>query len=260
MVLDPSVLDYLDEEMDSDGEDCVEEEKIDVIFRYNLFLNVVNRLKLIEFFIAVALIFWSSSSRVFFVPRVLGDNWLNFSANLLNHRVVFLVGNVIIAVCYVLSRRTEKGNRSEKLVTSLPEETEGTENPNEEGSCHDENDVVQTESVTPLPEQTSVTEDENDAVKTESETEIEVAIKQAVKQIERFRRTQSEKLKREMSMKRRREFQRSETVGLLVTSVAAMSPEAVERLSNEEFQVAVETFISRQQSFLKQEGMATKLL
>ncbi|KAI3767139.1 hypothetical protein L2E82_17226 [Cichorium intybus] len=96
----------------------------------------------------------------------------------------------------------------------------------------------------------------------ESELTAETAIKQAAKQIERFQRTQSAKLKREISMKPRRELRRSVTERRRSVEVqtgdrnsSMTSSETVERLSNEEFRLAVEAFISKQQSFLKQQTM-----
>ncbi|KAF5806709.1 hypothetical protein HanRHA438_Chr05g0233771 [Helianthus annuus] len=240
-----------------DPNDVVEDEKMkmNMLHRLKLYLNIANLLQLIELFIAVALIFWSSS-RIISVLNDLnlsGDNLLTFSSNLFNQHIVFLVGNVIIVACYMLSRRTEQVNRSEKLdeeynplshrkttidgsigdsvtvtVTVTPpskvtEETYGEEKPNGAGR-YESSDVVITES--------------------ETETAIEVAVKQAVKRIERFRRTESEKLKREMSVKPPR---RSATTERL--------PEMVEKMSNEEFRHAVETFILKQQRLLKLEGM-----
>ncbi|KAJ0923518.1 hypothetical protein HanPSC8_Chr05g0216911 [Helianthus annuus] len=238
-----------------DPNDVVEDEKMkmNMLHRFKLYLNIANLLQLIELFIAVALIFWSSS-RIISVLNDLnlsGDNLLTFSSNLFNQHIVFLVGNVIIVACYMLSRRTEQVNKSEKFdeeysplshrkttvdgsigdsvtVTVTPpskvtEETYGEEKPNGEGR-YESSDVVITES--------------------ETETAIEVAVKQAVKRIERFRRTESEKLKREMSVKPHRR-----------SATAERLPEMVEKMSNEEFRHTVETFILKQQRLLKLEGM-----
>ncbi|KAI3686665.1 hypothetical protein L1987_80348 [Smallanthus sonchifolius] len=153
----------LDEEMDScDSYDGVEEEKVNLLGRYDLFLGIANLFQLIEFFIAIALISWSLF-RLSSVLKVSGDNLLTFSSNLFSGE-----------------------------------------------------------------------------------------------QIERFRRTQSEKLKREMSIKPHRELRRSATAerSSVDERSTAVSSEMVEMMSSEEFQLAVESFISKQQSFLKQEGLA----
>ncbi|KAI3688883.1 hypothetical protein L2E82_46798 [Cichorium intybus] len=96
---------------------------------------------------------------------------------------------------------------------------------------------------------------------------VEKVIKQAAKQIDWFSRTQSAKLKREISLRPQQELRQSATAtatarrsNMLVTSFkkssTAISFETVDKLSNEEFQLAVETFISKHQSFLKQQSMA----
>ncbi|KAL8244254.1 hypothetical protein R6Q59_010512 [Mikania micrantha] len=197
----------------------------------------INLLQLIEVFVAVALIF---------ALKVSGDNWLCFPANLFNHHVIFVVGNVIIVVCYVLSRRTEKlGIKSVERNSSLSHR-----------KTTSDASIGESVTVTSQPMGKHTPEEE-------SETEMEVAIKQAVKQIERFRRTQSEKLKSEMLMKPQRKLKRSvaaERSRSLVTSgeerSPAMSSETVEKMSNEEFQLAIEKFISKQHRFLKLEGVA----
>ncbi|KAL8216119.1 hypothetical protein R6Q57_022956 [Mikania cordata] len=211
----------------------------------------INLLQLIEVFVAVTLIF---------ALKVSGDNWLCFPANLFNHHVVFLVGNVIIVVCYVLSHRTEKlGIKSvERNSSSSHRKTTS------DASIGESVTVTSQPTEKHTPEEESGEENyEIAGFKTESETEMEVAIKQAVKQIERFRRTQSEKLKSEILMKPQRKLKRSvaeERRRFLATSgeerSPAMSSEMVEKMSNEEFQLAIEKFISKQHKFLKLEGVA----
>ncbi|KAI3736971.1 hypothetical protein L2E82_26962 [Cichorium intybus] len=103
-------------------------------------------------------------------------------------------------------------------------------------------------------------------VKTESEVTAVTAIKQAAKQIERFQRTQSDKIKIQNSVKPRRELRRSVTEKSRKSIAATSGDEestvtsfdAVDRLSNEEFRIAVEAFISKQQSILKQQSMAVE--
>ncbi|MFS7939158.1 hypothetical protein Hanom_Chr05g00448451 [Helianthus anomalus] len=240
-----------------DPNDVVEDEKmkVNMLHRFKLYLNIANLLQLIELFIAVALIFWSSSRIVSVLNdlNLSGDNLLTFSSNLFNQHIVFLVGNVIIVACYMLSRRTEQVNRSEKLDEEYSPLSH-RKTTVDDGSIGDS--VTVTVTVTPpskVTEEMCVEEKpngegryENDVVITESETEtaIEVAVKQAVKRIERFRRTESEKLKREMSVKPHRR-----------SATAERLPEMVEKMSNEEFRHAVETFILNQQRLLKLEGI-----
>lgn len=78
-------------------------------------------------------------------------------------------------------------------------------------------------------------------------TPTETVIKKAAKQIKKFQRTQSEKLKSEICVKARKELRRSVT--------EKKKEKSVERLSNEEFRIAVEAFISKQQTFLKQQSI-----
>ncbi|KAM0019109.1 hypothetical protein Hdeb2414_s0026g00681661 [Helianthus debilis subsp. tardiflorus] len=241
-----------------DSNDVVEDEKmkVNMLHRFKLYLNIANLLQLIELFIAVALIFWSSS-RIISVLNDLnlsGDNLLTFSSNLFNQHIVFLVGNVIIVACYMLSRRTEQVNRSSEKFDEEYSLLSHRKTTVDDGSIGDS--VTVTVTVTPpskVTEETCGEEKpngegryENDVVITESEMEtaIEVAVKQAVKRIERFRRTESEKLKREMSVKPHRR-----------SATAERLPEMVEKMSNEEFRHTVETFILKQQRLLKLEGM-----
>ncbi|KAK1407482.1 hypothetical protein QVD17_39098 [Tagetes erecta] len=170
-----------------------------------------------------------------------------FSPNLLNHHVIFLIGNVIIVVCFLLSRRSNEGNRSEKY-------NEKHNSSFQHGTIEDDFIVELVTSKDEKPNKEGCYE--NVVVKaTESETAMEVTIKQAVKKIEWFRRTQSEKLKREMSIEPRQELRRVSRSRLLVTTGDERSSEMVEMMSNEEFQLVVETFILKQQRFLMQECM-----
>ncbi|KAL7616665.1 hypothetical protein Lser_V15G00667 [Lactuca serriola] len=252
--------------MDSyDFVDIVKAEKANALARYKRFTNMAKFFQLIEVFFAVALISWSST-RLPTVLKVSGEYLLAFSSYLMNQHVVFLLGNVIVVLCYVLSRHTEAGN-----------ESGGSGIDNDDGKYNQLNHLkttVDTPNLKPAPSpliESPITkkaveaesrdrkiQNEKAIVKTESEVTTVMVIKQAAKQIERFQRTQSDKLKIQNSMKPRRELRRS------VTSIAATSAadesavtsfEAVDRLSNEEFRIAVEAFISKQQSFLKQQSM-----
>ncbi|GKC68630.1 hypothetical protein Tco_1101228 [Tanacetum coccineum] len=157
----------------------------------------------------------------------------------MNQHVVFLVSNVIVIICYVLSRdHNDAGNEISGECTDTP--------------------VI--DSPLKLPENVLPVEVKSP----ETDTPVEVmVIKQAVKQIERFNRSQSEKLKSEITTKPRRELRRSVTEkrrsmvkrdGDDVEKVTSSKNE-VERLSNEEFRIAIETFISKQQTLIKQQSV-----
>ncbi|XP_023771988.1 uncharacterized protein LOC111920647 [Lactuca sativa] len=239
------------------------------VTRYTLFINIARLFQLIEVFIAVVLISWSSS-RLPSVMKVSGEYLLAFSSNLLNQHVVFFVGNVIIVLCYVLSRDSVSGYDSEisDEKRSLSSELKITGDASI-GELRPPVNETETEVVKETIMEEKGDQKLNGMIKTESDMAVETAIKQAAKQIDWFSRTQSAKLKREISLRRtQQELRRSATSttakgrrnNMLVTSFkgssTAISVETVDKLSNEEFQLAVETFISKHQSFLKQQSMA----
>ncbi|PWA84780.1 hypothetical protein CTI12_AA157580 [Artemisia annua] len=206
----------------SDFIDTVKAEKMHAIARYNLFTSFKKFVQIFEFFVLIAIISWLSS-RVPIIFKFSSEHIFTFSSYVMNQHVVFLVSNVIVILCYVLSRdHSDAGN-----VTT--------------GECTDAQ--VVDSPVKPPESELPVT--------------VEVkAIKKAVKQIERFKRTQSEKLKSEITTKPRRELRRSVTEkkrsGDDVAKVTS-SKNDVERLSNEEFRIAIEAFISKQQTLIKQQ-------
>ncbi|KAL4566374.1 hypothetical protein LXL04_030489 [Taraxacum kok-saghyz] len=225
--------------------------------RYSFFITIAKLFQLIEVFFAVALISWSST-RLPSVLKLSGEHLWVFASNLLNQHVVFFVGNVIIVLCYVLSRDTKPGYDSDEKQ-SLSSEMKGT------------GDTSIGELIRPPVKEPDVVKEtvleekvnQNAIVKKESDMAVETAIKQAARQIEWFSRTQSAKLKREISLRPQQELRRPASgrrSNMFVTSFkgssAAISFETVDKLSNEEFQFAVESFISKHQSFLKQQSMA----
>ncbi|KAF5758283.1 hypothetical protein HanXRQr2_Chr16g0727491 [Helianthus annuus] len=238
--------------MDSYGFiNSIQVEKANALARYKRFNNLSKTFRAIEVFVALALISWSST-RIPSVFRVSGEYIYAYASYVLNQHVVFLVGNVIVVVCYYLSGHTEsdcyKTNQS-----GLDTEPEVSGDDNTKTNASGSNtEPVPVEVVVPVQ-----TRNEKESVKVaESETDAKMAIKEAVKQIKRFHRTQSAKLSMEIS-RSSRELRRSVTGrrrtddGDGTTSLDG----TVERLSNEEFRLAVEAFISKQQSLLKQQSM-----
>ncbi|KAK9054383.1 hypothetical protein SSX86_025461 [Deinandra increscens subsp. villosa] len=245
--------------------DSIQVEKANALARYRRFNNISIMFRAIEVFIAVALISWSSS-RLPEVFKVSGEYLFACSSYVLNQHVVFLVGNVIVVLCYVLSGHTEIGSRSESSDCSEVLEDVRYRSTNNRKTT--ESDSVIEPAPPPVEVSPAAVEElEHEFVGCEKaivKTDAETVIKQAVKQIERFRRTQSAKLNREISTKPRGELRRSVTERRRSVAVAAgdgdgesktSSFETVERLSNDEFRLAVEAFISKQQSFLKQQSM-----
>ncbi|KAD1462637.1 hypothetical protein E3N88_42807 [Mikania micrantha] len=242
--------------MDSYGViESIQAVKANALARYARFNKISKMFRAIEVFVAVALILWSTFhlSTVF---KVSGDYLYACSWYVMNQHVVFLLGNVIVVLCYVLSGHTEVGNGSDCSEVSEDDRNRSSSNHKTEADSNRESAPPPVEAP-PEEIRDQVVGNENAIVKTDMET----AIKQAVKQIERFRRTQSAKLQQEISTKSGKELRRSVTErrrsvitagdGDLKTSVIA----TVERLSNEEFRLVVEAFISKQQNLLKQQSM-----
>nr|XP_043637943.1 uncharacterized protein LOC122608939 [Erigeron canadensis] len=193
--------------------DTVKTEKENAIASYNRFTKITKLVQLIEVFVAVALISWSST-RLPLVFKYTSEYLFAFLCYIKNQHVVFLVGNTIVVICYVLSRNNT--TNIDIPSNNLKQVTETLS-------------VREFEVVPKIPEQ---------------EVTAEIVIKKAAKQIERFKRTQSEKLKSEITVKR--ELRRSVTE-------KRMPVKSVERLTNEEFRIAVEAFIEKQQKFLKEQ-------
>ncbi|XP_076937576.1 uncharacterized protein LOC143605299 [Bidens hawaiensis] len=189
--------------------DGIKAEKANALARYRMFSNITKLFQLIELFVAVTLISWSST-QLPLVIKFSSEYVLAYSSYFTNQHVVFVLGNVIVVVCYMLSRDPD----SSKIVL-------------ESGS---QNDVVKYIS--------------NDLMTSCHKP----VIGNEEKEIKRFQRTKSDKLNRRMPVKELRrsvtEMRRSED-----------SMKAVENLSNEEFRIAVETFIKKQQRLLKEQSM-----
>lgn len=237
--------------------DNVKAEKANAIARYRQFRNIAKLLQIIEVFVALTLLSWSWT-RLPTAIKIASEYLFHFSVCLLNPHVVFLFGNAIVITLFVLSRHYQPGVYS------------GTTDPYEEYVPNSEDfAAAPATNGESLPEQTqtakeSTSEDkhaENAACKMQCEA-VATAIEKATKQIQKFRRTQSEKLKCEIGVKPRPELRRSETERRQIVvksderlrSVASL--DKVESLSNEEFRLTIEAFIAKQQRFLWAQKMA----
>lgn len=239
--------------------DNVKYEKAKAIARYNRFRKITKFLQFVEVFVALILISWSSTK----LPLV-----MKFSANLLlqltgyifKPHVVFLIGNAIIVSLFILCRENNAAHqnsgsgdiyddyvRHSQAQTQQPKvsvslDTDKTSPPPAEikettadsviGIDHEETkEIVLCEP----------SEEECDAVAT--------AIESATKQIEKFQRTQSAKLKRDIAAKPHQgELRRSETVTerhRVVEKQVMTSFESMDSLSIEEFNLTVDNFIRR---------------
>ncbi|CAI9763739.1 unnamed protein product [Fraxinus pennsylvanica] len=242
--------------MDSEvGFDNVKFEKAKAMARFNRFRKITKIWQIFEGFLVFALVSWSST-RVSPVLKISGHFVLEVSY-LLNHHVVFLIGNVIIILLFVLCRQSDAGN-----VT-------GTVDFYDDHVKHSETDkrnssVSERESTAPLVIAEAATvefgggdEEEKKIIVSPDSMENEnvtMAIEKASRQIKKFQRTQTVKLKREIAVKPRRELRRSETenFGAIVTSgqrhstgITTFDSAEIDTLSNEEFQRTVEAFIQK---------------
>ncbi|XP_076892067.1 uncharacterized protein LOC143543689 [Bidens hawaiensis] len=263
--------------MDSYGFiDTVQVEKANALARYRRFNMITRLFRAIEVFIALALISWSST-RLPSVFKLSVEYLYSFSPYVLNQHVVFLVGNVIVIVCYALSGHGHGHghvglvNESNEPVASEDASFMTTPLVNHKTDDNYSNPETKPEpqpppalppvelvSVTTVDAETSPVNEVEDVVELIVKTESETAIKQAVKQIEKFNRTQSAKLSRVIAAKPKKDLRRSVTErrrSVSVTGDGDSYTSVVESLSNEEFRLAVEAFILKQQSLLKQQSM-----
>nr|GEX81657.1 protein translocase subunit SECA like [Tanacetum cinerariifolium] len=245
--------------------DNIQVEKANALARYKRLNNIKKMFMLMEFLVVVALISWSTS----YVPdgfKVVGGYIYACSCYILNQHVVFL-----LVVPQGFENNYAKYETSETVSQVVPPLLPVVDN-----SPQMKETVVAEES------EGKIVENENVIVKTECEIVAEKTIKQAAKQIERFNRTQSARLKREMSMRPCRELRRSVTdsrrtgrdldtdrrksdadstvdrrksdVDSTVGRRKSDGGSPVDRLSNEEFRLTIEAFILNQRSLIKQQA------
>ncbi|CAI9116786.1 OLC1v1018027C1 [Oldenlandia corymbosa var. corymbosa] len=259
--------------------DYVKYEKAKAMARYNRFRKISKFLQFLEILVALALISWSST----FLPgvfKLFGEFFLEAVRYVCNPHVVFLIGNVIVAVLFFLRR-----------------DNDATGNDGSHGDLYDDyvrhsgdrtKVYVPDEIKSPLlplptpPEIDGLTaspasaaeefnaEEEKQIVCVHSEAKCDdamsAAIETATKQIEKFQRTQSVKLRREMAPKTRpAELRRSETVKvggrraerrMGMTTTTTTSLDRVDKLSDEEFNRTIEAYIKNHQKSLMEQKLA----
>ncbi|KAA8537591.1 hypothetical protein F0562_027199 [Nyssa sinensis] len=243
--------------MDSHDIDTVKMEKAKAMKRYHRLRSIAKLFRVLEVIVAFTIISWWSTDLPTAV-RISGEYILQLSIYLFNPHVVFLIGNAIIISLFALSRQNDA--RSNSGGTDLYDEyIQYSDNCQRNASnCDNETPPPVTAETTENDKQivcleNAVTQMECDAV--------DKAIKQATKELRRFERTQSEKLKRELGGKARRELRRSETETRLTivpsgNELTVSSLDKVETLSNEEFRLTVEAFIAKHQRRLWAQEMA----
>lgn len=214
----------------------VKEEKAFAIALYRRFRNFKKLLQLFELFVAVTLVSWCFPA----VVKLTADFFLSG----LNPHVVFLIGNAIVVALFFLSRQI--GSDADDVIEFSNSFVE-IESPTSNNTSR-----VETES----PPSVEITV-EKQIVCVESRTECEAvrnAIDKANKEIQNLERTQLERAwRRETPLK---ELRQSESEVERTVTKSRETLEEVERLINEEFRVTVETFIQKQQNFLRLQKLA----
>ncbi|KAH6823543.1 hypothetical protein C2S53_012305 [Perilla frutescens var. hirtella] len=205
--------------------DAVKFEKEKAIARFNRLRAVATFWQIIEVAIAFAAVSWCSA-------RV---SLLELSTYVSNHHVVFLIGNAIIVSLLMLCRQSGSGGgggsdayddyvKYSEAARALP--------PPPQRSDEEVAPAAVAEFGGDCGKQIVVAVAVAAAERTECD-DVAAAIEKAARQIRRFQRTQSETLRREISV--RPELRRSETVSLEAAEI--------ENLSSEEFRRRVDAFI-----------------
>ncbi|XP_073316003.1 uncharacterized protein [Primulina huaijiensis] len=228
--------------------DNVRFEKEKAVARFNRFRRIVKLWQFIELLVVLGLVSWSSV-RVPAVMKVAGGYFVEFSAYVFNHHVVFVIGNIIIVLLFVICRRNDELSLSgggDGLYDDYVKHSEavhqrehptGNVEPAVGEDAHAFGDdekqiVVCSEEIKANPHGDEVT----------------TAIEEATRQIRRFQRTQSEKLKREIAVRPRLELRRSETEKYQRKEnpkTEYFEASEIDTLSSEEFRRTVEAFINK---------------
>ncbi|XP_019152421.1 PREDICTED: uncharacterized protein LOC109149214 [Ipomoea nil] len=244
--------------MDFEVFDTVKLEKAKAIARFNRFRRMTTSLQFLEVIVALMLVSWSCT-RVPGVMKFSGEFLVELWVYVCNPHVVFVIGNAIIVALVVLCRQTDAGCSS--VVSDFCGEDDGEEI----GGGETQPPVVSSEASTPPPQPEAAGDETKQIVCSESVvqkpqcTELSTAMKTATKQIEKFQRTQSEKLKRAIALKPQGVLRRSETE-MHRKAAGSGEPRAmptidtVEDLSSEEFRLRIEKFIRKNQEFFKVES------
>ncbi|KAK6115320.1 hypothetical protein DH2020_007589 [Rehmannia glutinosa] len=231
--------------MESQVFDIVKLEKEKAIARFNLFRRISKLRQILEVVVVLGLISWSSA-RVPAAAKISAGYVVRFSTYLFNHHVVFLIGNAIIILLFVLCRRNDAVTLSSAGAGDLYDDyvkhsdaaahhREPTLSPTAEGGGVDEEKQI-----------VAYTEETAAAAVSQCD-DVAAAIEKATRQIKRFQRTQSEKLKREIGARPQPELRRSETQSRRksVSSGEELGAADIERLSSEEFRRTVDAFIDK---------------
>ncbi|EYU32909.1 hypothetical protein MIMGU_mgv1a012310mg [Erythranthe guttata] len=229
--------------MESEMIDVVRFEKENALASFNRFRGIAKFRQVLEVVVVLGLISWSTPR----VPAALtaaAASAVEFSAYLLNHHVVFLIGNAIIVLLFALCRQNDAAVNSSG-----------------DGDFYDDY-LKHSEAVhhrEPNPAEAPRDEEKQIVVLCKEETvaaasaappqcdDVAAAIDMATRQIKRFQRTQSERLRRDIAVRPQQELRRSETQNFRKSESSGEGVEAadMESLSSEEFRQTVDAFIDK---------------
>ncbi|PIN23420.1 hypothetical protein CDL12_03857 [Handroanthus impetiginosus] len=256
--------------MESNVFDVVKFEKEKAIARFNRFRKIVKLWQTFEILVVLGLISWSSAC-VPVLLKVVGRCFIEFSTCLFNHHVVFLIGNAIIVLLFVLCRRNDTANpsvgggdfyddyikHSEATHERGPVLTPTPYSSYAEGSSVEEKQIVVCTEEAVAEAQIVVCTEEAvaEAVAIPQCDEVKAAIEKARRQIKKFQRTQSEKLRREIAVRPQLQLQRSESENRQKAGSwdQQFNAAEIERLSSDEFRRTVDAFIDKHWSKKKTE-------
>lgn len=223
--------------------DNIKFEKEKAVARFNRFRRLLKLWQLLEVFVVFGLISWSSA-RLPAVLRITGGYFVEFSTYLFNHHVVFLIGNAIIVLLFMLCRQNDD--------VSLSGGGDFYDDYVKYSEAAHRRETATLQDDMPAEESGSVSKEKQIVLRTEERKgipqcdDVAAAIEKATRQINRFQRTQSEKLKQEIAVRPRRELRRSETENNRETVSSSPSDASeIETLSNEEFRRRVDAFIDK---------------
>lgn len=242
--------------------------------RYNRLRKTVKLLQFLEVLVVLMLISWSSS-RLPGALKISGRFVCEVADYLFNPHVVFLIGNVIIVALFVLCRGSgpcSDNSGDDDLYDEYAQHSQAHAQhqnvaasegvkilPPEIPAAPEIKDVIAVTGGEAEEKQIVLCSEETEEKPPEQCDAVTTAIEKAAKQIEKFQRMQSEKLKREIAVKPQGELRRSETVRVgreRAQRPKATSFDTVDKLSNEEFNLTIDAVIKRHQKFLMEQKLA----
>lgn len=242
----------------------VKAEKASAMQRYNHLRSLTKLFRLAEVCVALLFLSWTFT-RLPFAVKISGEYFRKLFSIIVSPLFVFMLCNAIIVSLIAKSGRFSGQNRStaDNVETELYEEI--IKNSSERARSESESDIQSTaieEEIVYDDKQiisevsSTATVDEVDTDDTDSDPDSNHP--------KVYRRTQSEKFKRECSEKPHGELRRAETEKFRSTwkSGEECPPKklyAEDKLSDEEFNRTVEDFIAKQWRFRREESLAIVL-